>query len=1508
MATGNEELIDQYVDRTGVANDTKFFLEQLNQVFEALKKLSEIKVGLGNAKTAFTSGPLAKDAAAEIDKMTKANNTLVEATNKLVTANSKVSQSFQDNIVKQLEYKNRLAEISVGLKDLNKDQELLYKTKGNDAAKKEIEDRIKAYAIEQAQIKLLSKELEKVIQLQLKGDTVPSGKNQGSSGTSEPSLNVDEIRKLTIVQDDNIRSQKELLDISAQVKINQKLVSDEISDLNAAYKNGSISQSEYNKRLSELIEKQTALSVAGGSVNQALKNAEKAFQSAAGSTNELRSELTQLLQQFDSLTPEAKVSDAGLLMKKRIDDLTIAVSEQEQITGRFQRNVGNYQGSAKIIVDALKKVEEEITKLQEKQKALQQRTVVQGFGKNIGDNETVAQLQQTTAQIGFLTKQAQSLNTITSNPQFLNIAGKVGDSNTELRFFIKQLNELETAGLKNSKVYADVQARLAKLTDQVQDTRQEIKALSSDSRTFDLLAGSITFAADAFQTAVGASVLFGASEEDAAAATRTLIAVQTVSNGVKSIANELTTKGTAANKAFAFVQGLVTTSLDKSATAATRAKAALGLLGLAATIIGALVIAFAQYNKKLSETEAAQKRINDALEESKSAYTDAITQVNSLKQNIALAKDGFISKEGVVKQYNETIGKTTGEVKSLDEAEQALTKNAEAYIKFTLLKAAANIALEKAAEKAFEAELARNKKQEEFLTTTDKAVSFGAGNVSAPGFVPGLQEKATQTQIAFDKAQSEKRKNAQIKNIKEEQTSFQKIAENFQKDAANISKEFKFDFFQDGPDTDKDNKKVADAAQKRIDDEKKAALELFKSRQQRIIEENKKTIGEDILITKVRIESLQRIAVAENNIITAQAAYDLSQKGLVKDAKIKIEEEYAEAVKKINTDLSNSTINIQVSINEKIKQTIETQKTELNEISDRLNAEQFKKEKEQIENIAENTRQRIDIIEISGNKELTALTNQFNKRKITKEQFEKESLNIERKLLLEGLEIQIDNNSKILIATIDNEDKRNELLALKESVRLDNTKKSINDRLNAELDAQEEILKASGISGQALIDAEKKIAEARLKIAQSSKKSKRDEDLDEIIDDLNKIKNTYLDVADVISGALNAISTRQKNLIQEEIDLLDEKTAKEIEAVNQTIANKEDAANKIAIIEARAAAKKQILERQQRVIDQRKAQFDKANAIAQIIINGAIAVVSALKESIFQAVVVGALAAAQLAIAIATPIPKFKEGKSANSDYEGPAVVGDGGRSELIQREDGSMEVTPDKPTLTWIGKDDIIHPDAEAALKQSAKNNDDFKKGTITKEKYDQENNRIDANVIKNSLLSQIKEYEILSEHIIDKQSSKKLFSGLKEELSKIDVSNTTNDTTKSNEIITTFLTKANDYYRQITSTFSNAITQKPMVPKFAFTINKDIIFPDPEMALRMSMNTSDRALANSNTTVTPVIDFEPLTNALGKKFDRLTTTIKNKTETHITTEGPLKSYIKRNGDSWTNYLNRNL
>jgi hypothetical protein len=127
----------------------------------------------------------------------------------------------------------------------------------------------------------------------------------------------------------------------------------------------------------------------------------------------------------------------------------------------------------------------------------------------------------------------------------------------------------------------------------------------------------------------------------------------------------------------------------------------------------------------------------------------------------------------------------------------------------------------------------------------------------------------------------------------------------------------------------------------------------------------------------------------------------------------------------------------------------------------------------------------------------------------------------------------------------------------------------------------------------------------------------------------------------------------------------------------------------------------------QRQLDIQRARFDKAANIGRIIIETALAVVHQLGSgdpytAIARAIGAGVIGAAQLAVAAAQPVPKFKGGRK-----DGPAtfaIVGDGGRNEVITSPDLSKSyVTPDRDTLTYLPEGYKVFPSVEDFQKKAA-------------------------------------------------------------------------------------------------------------------------------------------------------------------------------------------------------------
>ena len=112
------------------------------------------------------------------------------------------------------------------------------------------------------------------------------------------------------------------------------------------------------------------------------------------------------------------------------------------------------------------------------------------------------------------------------------------------------------------------------------------------------------------------------------------------------------------------------------------------------------------------------------------------------------------------------------------------------------------------------------------------------------------------------------------------------------------------------------------------------------------------------------------------------------------------------------------------------------------------------------------------------------------------------------------------------------------------------------------------------------------------------------------------------------------------------------------------------------------------LEKKKRKLQRQKAVFEKANALIQIAINTAVAVSRAPADGplglALVPIIVG-LGALQTAAVLAQPLPKFAQGGVMSHD--GLAVVGDGGKQEVIRTPDGKLSLTPNTDTVVNLQK-----------------------------------------------------------------------------------------------------------------------------------------------------------------------------------------------------------------------------
>jgi hypothetical protein len=257
-----------------------------------------------------------------------------------------------------------------------------------------------------------------------------------------------------------------------------------------------------------------------------------------------------------------------------------------------------------------------------------------------------------------------------------------------------------------------------------------------------------------------------------------------------------------------------------------------------------------------------------------------------------------------------------------------------------------------------------------------------------------------------------------------------------------------------------------------------------------------------------------------------------------------------------------------------------------------------------------------------------------------------------------------------------------------------------------EIDRAKKILAVRALLGQdvskelaALAALEKTVAKESADFIISQEKNKRKA----ILETFATIKNVADETFGLISGLLNAKLISEKNAIREQQDAAEAKAQRDIEIVNASTDAEEKKAARILIINARLAAQKEQFQRRERQAELDKARFDKAIAIFNIILSTAAAVIKAL-PNIPLSIGVAALGAAKLAIAIATPIPKFFKGKKKGEKVNGGVGMvndnPDGITTEIIEKADGSLHIPKGRNVLTFLNDSDTVHPDADQYVK----------------------------------------------------------------------------------------------------------------------------------------------------------------------------------------------------------------
>lgn len=187
--------------------------------------------------------------------------------------------------------------------------------------------------------------------------------------------------------------------------------------------------------------------------------------------------------------------------------------------------------------------------------------------------------------------------------------------------------------------------------------------------------------------------------------------------------------------------------------------------------------------------------------------------------------------------------------------------------------------------------------------------------------------------------------------------------------------------------------------------------------------------------------------------------------------------------------------------------------------------------------------------------------------------------------------------------------------------------------------------------------------------------------------------------AEIMSIAADIQFQNEMAMIDKRTKALEESYDAEIKRLERSGMSKEKIEKEKQRLEAQTEAQRKNIDKQRIEAQRRKARADKAADIANIITGTAVAVMNQLAAkppgpwNIALAAAVGAVGAANLARAIATPLPQFAKG--TNSAPGGLAEVGEKG-TELVIEPSGKKYLTPNKSTIMNVKKGSKIIPHHE--------------------------------------------------------------------------------------------------------------------------------------------------------------------------------------------------------------------
>lgn len=1084
------------------------------------------------------------------------------------------------------------------------------------------------------------------------------------------------------------------------------------SALNAEYKKGLIDKDRYVEVMTELRAETRALKQEQSDLNLHLKNEEREANSVENSYRNLSQRLELMRKAYRDMTDEEKEKPLGKEVEAAIQSLNAHLIDWDADMGVHQRNVGNYaiansglKKNYEELVGALAELQAQYGKMSEAEKASE-------------EGQKLAQSINEVSSSARDTKQA-----LEEHNQALEEArrslGETGGKTSSVKRDLKEL-VLEIANLtieyqslsEEEQASADGQAladhirdlteKAGVLKDAIADTNQAISNAASDTRGLDQVGGALQLAIDGFGLATGAAEMLGISSEDLASIQTKLQAAIAASNAMQSIQNTLQAQS-------AVMQGvnLIQTKLRTTAENLHTAAQGKGTIATAALT-------------------AAQWAFN------------AAANANPIGIVIVAIVACIAAVYGLVKAFNVFFGTSDEAIKAYDSQKQALDELCDSNDKLIermkargateadlLNQTLQNKQAEKDAAEALFARAceiydededeykdaleAKKKADEDFESSKEDGLNY---LLKIQSDVNAYERENAIGTLAYkiEIIEAEKKKQLELaqtlyKNGEMTRQMYEDIVA-----AVNKSAQIKIDKAKaaEAPKVARRSSGGSGISNvKNAADELKKAVQAGEDALVKIIEDSiERQRQAEILSYNRKLKELQaHLAKTKETQVEMRKAINNQIEGLAAEHDRKIEElmiSRMERTNKTEADFINSRLTaLETGSDEELQ-------WKLKSLDNQYQAELIALQKSENDKTftAEQAEQlRADLaVKYARLKEDAEEEHAANMADLIEKQYADENDSAETQFILEMAALQKEHNKRLAAAKgYQSKMEKAEEDFQKKCDKLN--KKHAIQRAKDVVEMYKKMLETANLPENLIEDLQRKLERAKAeldKLEAEMNQSTNDWNFidPEFIKDFEKWGNLALEVFSAVNDAMQAYYDNQISKIEELQEANEAAGEAEQERIadlveKKVISEEEGEARKRAA-EAKTAKQNEEFEKKKQKLKHKQAIWDKTYSISQATMSTALAVMNALNTKPFMlglalAAIASAMGAAQIATIVATPIPAYAKG--TDSHPGGPAIVGDGGRHELVLF-DNSAWITPDRPTLCEIPAGAAVIPD----------------------------------------------------------------------------------------------------------------------------------------------------------------------------------------------------------------------